>query len=464
MTLPSSRTGISETTGPSASQLAAPRPNGWLSLLPAAALVLIVFAWLPAFGAPYQYDDYNTPVGDAASQSLASFWHHLPRTLRPLTKLTYALESSLGAGSAPARRVLNAVLFGGCVVLLKDLIQTVAKLPATMAALVASVWAVHPVHAETIVALAGRPVLLSLFLILASALLLVRARPGLALSTALLALLARESALPWVVACATLAALQRGVSGRRIAATAVGALGVGALVLVGSSAVRALLESSFAAGGAWNRLGLQWAALARGTWLLFASPAAFTPDMEFAPSGMARLGLILTTLALYLAAGWIALRHASLRLFVLLWMCLMLPTHSIVPKLDVLTARPFSAGLAPLLALAACLIAPKLASLPKRQAGATWFLTGVFVVLFPLTRERASLYLNPILLWQDAAERTVQTVRPLVNLGTLQARQGELRAAEATLVRALEREPKSIDIRLRLHKVRRALSIQLTEK
>jgi hypothetical protein len=414
---------------------------------------------MPALGAPYQFDDFNTPVGDAASQSLANGWHLLPRTLRPLTKLTFALESSLGADSAPARRVLSALLLGACVVLLKSLIQTVAKLPAALALLVASVWAVHPAQAEMVIALAGRPALLSLCLMLGSALLLARARPGLALCCALLALLARESALAWVVACAALAAQQRGISARRIAGAALAAFGVGALVLASSSGVRALLESALSAGGAWNRLGLQWAALTRGTFLLFADPAAFTPDMEFGPSGVARLGLILITLALYVTAAWLVLTRPRLRLFALLWLCIVLPTHSIVPKLDVLTARPFAASFAPLFALVACGIAARLSRWPRLEAGATLVLAGAFLVLFPLTRHEAGLYRDPIALGRDPAEATTHKARPLVNLGTQLARQGQLREAENVLVRALERDPQSVDIRLRLSKVRRALRL-----
>lgn len=440
----------------------AERRAGWLALVPAAAAVLVVFAWMPAFGAPYQFDDYNTPVGDAASQSLANWLHLLPRTLRPLTKLTYALESSLGADSAAARRVLSAVLLGGCVLLLKALLQAVAKAPAALALLIASVWAVHPAQAETVIALAGRPVLLSLLLMLGSALLLVRERPGLAFGCAILALLARESALTWVVACGALAAHQRGISARRIAAAAVVAFGVGALVLASSSGVRALVESAFAAGGAFNRLGLQWAALTRGTFLLFANPAAFTPDMDFAPTGVARLGLILTTLALYCAAAWVALTQPRLRLFALLWLCIVLPTHSVVPKLDVLTARPFSASFAPLLGLASCGLVARFGRAPRLEAGATLVLAGAFLILFPLTRHRAELYRDPIALWRDAAERTTHKTRPLVNLGTLLARHGELREAEGVLARALERDPTSVDIRLRLSKVRRALLLQVS--
>ena len=64
------------------------RRESWIALLAAAAAMLVLFAWLPAFGAPYQFDDFNTPVGDPASQSLSRWWELLPRTLRPLTKLT----------------------------------------------------------------------------------------------------------------------------------------------------------------------------------------------------------------------------------------------------------------------------------------------------------------------------------------------------------------------------------------
>jgi len=441
-----------------------PPRAAWRALLAAAAAALVLFAWLPAFGAPYQFDDYNTPVGDAASQSLTSFWHLLPRTLRPLTKLTYALESSLGADSAPARRVLNALLFAACVGLLKALIQSTAKLPAALALLIASAWAVHPVHAETIVALAGRPVLLSLLLMLGSALCLTRARPGPALGLAMLALLARESALPWACACAALVAHARRVSAKRIALAGALALAVGVLVLLGSSGVRSLLASTFAAGGAWNRLGLQWAALTRGTCLLFIDPAAFTPDMEFEPLGFARLASILTTAALYAGAAWLALKQPRLRLFAVLWLCLVLPTHSVAPKLDVLTARPFSASLAPLLGLAACAAGPWLAQASRRQAGVTLLLAGAFLVSFAMTRHRAALYTDSIALWRDAAERTVHKVRPLVNLGTLLARQGQLRAAERALSSAVERDPTNVDASLRRHRVRRALALQLEKK
>jgi len=436
---------------------------GWQAWVPALAAALVLLAWLPALAAPYQYDDFNTPVGDAASQSLADWWRLLPHTLRPLTKLSYALESTLGADSAGARRVLNALLFGGCVAWLKGLLEA-ADVPATLALLLASVWAVHPVHAETVVALAGRPVLLAMFFMLASAWSLVRGRANLALVSALLALFARESALPWLLACALLVAHERHVSVQRLIAAAVAALGAGVLVLASSSGVRRLVTSALSVTDAWDRLGLQWAAPTRGTWMLLTSPGAFTPDIEFAPSGMSRLALILGTIVLYGAALWLAYRYQRLRVFALLWLCFLLPQHSLIPKLDPLTARPFSASLAPLLALAAVAIAPRLARHPRLNAGASLVLAATFLLWFPLTRARAQLYRDPIALWRDAAERTERKLRPLVNLGTLLAHQHELSAAERAFERALQRDPTSFDVRLRLSAVRRLLLAQQTSE
>ncbi|HYP87455.1 MAG TPA: hypothetical protein VEQ59_04865, partial [Polyangiaceae bacterium] len=192
--------------------------------------------------------------------------------------------------------------------------------------------------------------------------------------------------------------------------------------------------------------------------LLFAGPSGFTPDMEFDPSGLSRMALISCSLALYAGALWLVVARPRLRLFALLWLCLVLPLHSVVPKLDVLTARPFATSLAPLLGLAAVVAAPRLNSL-REQARATAILALAFAISFPLTRRRAALYTDPIALWRDAAERTVHKVRPLVNWGTLLARDGQLGAAESALVRALERDPASTDVRWRLRLVRRALSL-----
>ncbi|HEX6242473.1 MAG TPA: hypothetical protein VFZ61_16285 [Polyangiales bacterium] len=445
-----------------------PRPQAVLAssglaraLVAGCALLLIVSAWHPGLEAPYQYDDYVTPLSDPASQSLSRFWHALPGTLRPLTKLTYALESSLGVGSAPGRRWLNLGVFAASAGLVAGLSQA-AGLTYAGALGLATLWAVHPVHAETLLALAGRSVLLSLCLQLASALCLVRQRSNWALAFALLALGARETALVWLVVCAGLIAHGRGARRMRLLGSMLAVALLGGLAVLVSSRMRELLAFSFGDPSAGNRLGLQWAAVPHGLWLWLCQPGAFTLDMEFAPQGGARLAYVLTTFALYATALWVLLRaRSSLLLRVLsgLWLALVLPTHSVVPKLDALTARSVSGSSAALVALLALALSAWLKA-PWARAACGLLLSAWLVLLFPQTRARAALYRDPIALWRDAAAHTTRSVRPLINLGTLMAQAGQLEPARAAFEQAVRRNPHSSEARARLDAVTTLIETQ----
>lgn len=428
-------------------------PN-WLrtALLVGLPVLLIGLAWLPGASAPYQYDDYLTPVKDPASQSLGAFVEALPRTLRPLTKLTYASESSLGAVSAPARRVLNALLLLLSAGLLARLCSRVG-LAREAAVALATLWAVHPVHGELVIALAGRSVLLCLCLTLASALLVLEERPAAALTCALLAVLARETALPWLVVCAGFVSYRPGRT-RALLASLLGALLVGALLLLASSRLRGLLQFAYEDPRAVDQLGLQWAALSRGTLLWLFQPAAFTVDMGFAPTGAARLSYVLGAFGMYAAAGWLSCRGPTraVRLLALLWLCLVFPLHSVMPKLDPLTARSVSASSVALTALLALRLAQPL----KRSRVRVVFWTSVCVaaaLLVATTRGKAALYRDPIALWQDAATRSHYGIRPHLNLATLLAQKGRLTEARSVLLEATRREPFSTEAREKLRAV-----------
>lgn len=421
----------------------------------------MVLAWYPALSAPYHYDDFNTPVGDPASQSLSAWFHAMPQTLRPLTKLTYALESSLGAVDAPARRIFNTGAFALCAAFLTSCLRA-AGLNRWLATVTAVTWAVHPVHAETIVALAGRPVLLALCLTLASAHQLLTHRLGSAVALAFLALLARESALPWLLVCTAWSASRGGWSPARVWGTAATLTFTGILVIASVRSLRELVTTSLAAAGAYNRLGLQWAALFRGTTLLFTDPWAFNVDMEFAPAGVARLVLIVGTLSLYAVALYIGMRREhplAVRVLAWLWLCLVVPTHSVIPKVDVLTARPFSASSAPLFGL---VVLGAVALATRYRRSDRWVAGGLFaaiVALVPLTVRRAHCYRDPIALWTDAAAQSTQTTRPLINLSTHLAQRGRLTEAESALQRAVQREPLSLELRARLGTVHHLMKL-----
>ncbi len=425
------------------------------TLLPLVAPLVLFAAWLPGIGAPYHYDDFNTPVGDPASQSVGGWLQTMPQTLRPLTKLTYAVESSLGAVDAPARRIFNTVIFGACTATLTGLLR-LAGVPRLLALLFAVLWAVHPVHTETIVALAGRPVLLALLLMLMSAHFLVEERPRPAIAFAFLALLARESALPWLLVSSAYGARQLGWSRQRVIMTTVtlGALGVAAILSVRT--LQSLLTSSLGAASAYDRLGLQWAALFHGSTSLFIAPGSFTLDMDFGPVGAQRFSMIVGTIVLYATALYVALRERhpfAVRILAWLWLCLVIPTHSVVPKVDVLTARPFSASLAPLLALLAVSITTLLARVQRARLWCEGLVVAAICALVPVTYARATLYQDSVALWQDAAARSTHNTRPLFNLSTHLIQKGRLPEARAALERALQRNTRSFETRARLRVV-----------
>jgi tetratricopeptide (TPR) repeat protein len=408
--------------------------------LPFIALTLIALGWLPGARAPYQYDDYVTPVKDPASQSLRGFVASVPGTLRPLTKLTYAVESSLGFGDAPERRYLNALLFLATTLLVVALARA-RGLGVAAAVALGTLWACHPVHAELLLALAGRSVLLSLGLVLLSTLLLLRGRAWPAVCCALAAVLARETAWPWLVVCVGFAARERGRRyfwGAVVLATLLG----GALAL--SARMQQLLAFSYRDAGALNRLGLQWAALPRGIGLWLFDPSGFAVDIDAMVGGWARLAYVLAAAAMYGVAAYLALGSAcsrSTRALAWLWLCLVIPLHSVVPKLDALTARDVSASSALLLLLAAAPLARALVT--TRGARVAFWGAAAMVLCWwvPLTRARARLYIDPVALWSDAAARSTHTTRPYINLGTLLAQRGRLSEAKRALLEARRRAP-----------------------
>ncbi|MFO0724432.1 MAG: hypothetical protein U1E65_11650 [Myxococcota bacterium] len=438
-----------------AQALPSPRARIWSStrsiLLFGALAAALTIAWAPGFTAPYQYDDYVTPLKDPASQSLGRWWAALPVTLRPLTKLSFAMESSAGLSAAPERRAFNWALFLGCAVLFALLLEA-AGLRRAPAALIAALWGLHPVHAELVLALAGRSALLALALMLGSALCLVHGRARAALALAVAAVLARETAWPWLIVATGLTTAAARSWRARWAPPLVAAI-LGGLLIFSSSRLQDLLAFAWSDPQAFDRIGLQWAAVPHGSWLLVAAPRAFTVDMEFGPRGVQRLLEILLAALMYGGALWVGLgaqRPRMLRIGAWLWLCLVAPLHTAFPKLDPLTARSFSASAAALLLLAVTAAVPFLAARPGLRRGLLPVGFALGLGLLGMTRAQAERYQDPIALWGDAAAHTEHATRPLINLGTLLAQKGRLAEARLAMQEAARRDARSSEARERL--------------
>jgi protein O-mannosyl-transferase len=408
------------------------------SLIAALLAAATVAVWAPGFAGPYHYDDFVTPVGDPASASIGAFAREVRGTLRPVTKLTYAVEASLGLADHPgARRAVSAVFHAGAAVaLMLLLVELVPGLGLAAAALLALLWAAHPVQAEAVLALAGRPAALSTALLLFGLLAYAREHRFTAAILVGAAALARETALAGALPLLVLELreLRRrgglGEHARNLWPAALALVGAAAWI-VATPRVQTLVSFSFEGRPLAESIVQQVAAVPVGL-SLYVRPGALSMDhgelLPIAPaSPLFVLGIVLYLLAVVAA---FSVRRAPLRAFgAALWLAAVLPTQSLVPKLDPLTERPLCLALAGLVFLLVR---------PRRAWIAALALAPALVVA---TVARAGLYRDDVALWRQAAANSAHNARPHVNYALQLLASGERDEARRELEAARAMEP-----------------------
>jgi hypothetical protein len=440
------------------------------------AVVLLLaglWAWSAGLHGPYHFDDFVTPLNDPASQSLSAWRQYLPLTLRPVTKLSYALEAEAGLSREPVpRRGVSILLHAAAAGLLFLLIRRLAPGSAPLgAAVLAALWFLHPVHADAVLMLNGRTAVLSGLLLLASMLALDRARPWLAALLFVLACLSRETALAGLLPLAVLAASRPGASLRTTLREFGPALLGGALVLawiLTTPRYLHLAEYSFLGRPFWSSLASQVGAVPVGLGLLFR-PSALSIDYGIPLPTRIYDPMSLLGLALYVvAAAGVLLylrRSRAIAVGLALWLAALLPTQSLVPKLDALSNRPLSLALAgillavsPLLARPTGRVQPArvsaIAGAARRALASTGRLAGalcgmaLLLLLTTATVARGALFQSELNLWQDAAGKSRSNARPHVQLALLLHSAGRDAEARQVLSEAARIDPFSSDIAL----------------
>ena len=431
----------------------APLPTWRPCITALGVAVLTALAWLPGIEGPYHFDDYVTPVRDPASASLADWRARLGLTLRPLTKLTYALEAE--AGLQPTqRRGDSVVLHALAAALLSLLLSRLAPGTPSAAAALALPWALHPVHAEAVLAIAGRSTVASNALVFGALLAASSRRWRLALGVWTLAVLARETALAAGLPLAVLAALERRPRGL----VGVGALGLGLLLMLASvPRYRELTGYSFDVLPLAPSLARQLAAIPIGAelfvrvdrlsadhgWPLPASCAHPLPLL-----GVALLGAMLAATALLTRRGHSAAVAAAL------WLAAVLPVQALIPRRDPLTERPLGLALAALAVLAASAVHRWPARAPV-VALATLMLGAPLTLA---TERRGRLYASDLALWADAASKAPAAVRPHFNYALALIRAGDYSRADAELAIAQRIDPWESQVSAARHMLRSRLS------
>lgn len=403
--------------------------------LPFAFLAGVFLIWLPSLAGPFQFDDYNVIVNFASVHSVTNWWHSLPG-IRPLLKLTYALNWSLSP--APfGFHFFNLLvhLLNGALLLAWS--RRTLPLPERAHLGLMGLWLLHPVQTEAVTYIAGRSVLLSTTFLLAGLLVLAHQRHGhraLAALCTLLALAVRETAwiFPFVF---LLVQYLRGHSmhaALRAATPSLLVVSMAVAVFLLEPHFRRLLDVSVSLRSGDAQLRAQVEGLGYLLRQLVSLTPNIDPDIRIPPQWTPALALqAVALLSALLASAWVTLRQRSWAMAGLAWFFLLLvPTNSFMPRVDIASERHLYPALAgPLWALLMML---------ERSRARTVLAALLALVLAVATLIRNEDYRSELALWGRTSAQSPGKARPWNNLGIACRDAGHDECAREAFQRAMK--------------------------
>ncbi len=427
-----------------------------------------------ALRADFQFDDYNVIVGNPVVHAWAAWWADAAHGIRPLLKASYTLSWTMGLG-AFGFHLVNVLVHAANTLLIYALSQrlldpsplTPDALRLTVptphpsrlthpAFLVALLFAVHPIQTEAVTYISGRSVSLMALCYLGSLLAYVHARRsgaavrrwlhGLSLGLFVAALLVKETAvtLPAALLLWEVTIGDRGpwrVIVKRLAPHGM-LLGVAAAWLWWHPGYHSLFAYSFSLRSLHDAVltqihGIVYL-LSR---LLFVHRLNIDPDLPVITAWTP--GLVAESLALggCLGAALWAFRRQPWIACGILWVFLhLLPTNSVVPRLDVANERQVY-----LVAWGVCLLTgaglARLSLLLPRPAMATAVTVLAVVWLGAATVARNEDYRTEVSLWNATVLESPAKARGHNNLGYAYALAGRPKEAEQAYRTALRLDP-----------------------
>jgi hypothetical protein len=402
-------------------------------LAPFALIVAAVTAaYANALHASFQFDDWNVIVDEPRVHGLAAWWQSMPG-IRPLLKLSYALNYAIAAGPAGYRAV-NVAIHAANACLIFALL---AKRSAPFAALAtALIFALHPVQTEAVTYVMGRSSSLSTLFVLASLL----ASGWIAPTFFASALLVKETAVMAIVAKWK---QQRwdGTDSRSGAPAFFVVLAALAMAALALASYRHLLSVSFQTRG----IGTNLLSQAHGVVYLMGQLVRFDrlnvdPNLPVVASWTWPVALDAACIVGSIALGFALLKkHPAVGLGILWFFLWLLPTNSVVPRLDVANDRQLYLALAG----PAWIVAYGLAQTAKLR-GTRLPTAAVALLCLGLaiaTHLRNRVYADELTFWTDVVAKAPDNARAHNNLGYALALRHRDADAEAEFRKSLELDP-----------------------
>jgi hypothetical protein len=421
------------------------RPQRLAWLAPLLLLVVTLAAWGRVPWGDFHYDDHRNLVEDGATAGGAALRERLTTGIRPLLRLSYHLDHRLWglepAGFLATNLTLHLLTVAGVWLLARRRLGD-----ATAACAAALVFAIQPANAEVVAYVSGRSTGLMTALVVWGFCCHEQARRttqpargwrAASVACFVAACLVKEVAVVFPALLAVWEWTRDGRLPRRLLAVAAAA----AIVLVAVGALspryRALAQFSFALRDPLDSLATNLRAVPVML-SLWVRPWALSIEHELpaASAGTAALGVAtLSAIGVALASR----RRAPLVALATGWtLVALLPTNSLVAKLDPITEKPlYLAWIGP------ALLAGAGAAWLRRAAGTRALaLAGVLVVTtgVAFSAQRVAVWSDARRLWADATEKAPGKARPWVNLGVAWLHDDPAASARA-LREALRRDP-----------------------
>lgn len=407
-------------------------------------------AYLNSFAGAFQFDDYNVIVEAQAVQSWASWWRDLPQGIRPLLKASYTFNWTSGAGLF-GFHLVNLLVHAGNVLLVYVLSRSIlagtkavrTDLVADAALLTSLLFALHPVQTEAVTYVSGRSASLMTVFYLAGLLTYVRGCEGqgsrrmafLSPCFFLCALAVKETAvtlpvvlLLWELTVRTDRASWRAILRRQAIHWLLLAAALGILML--HPRYEWLLGVSLRARSPGDNLLTQIHGIVYLlSHVLWPVQLNIDPDLPVITSWSPGLAAEAMGLALLATLGLGNLRRRPSLAFGILWSLVqLLPTNSVLPRLDVANDRQlylagwglFLIGSVTLVKLLTLRLASDGEGSRRSSIRRVWLTTAALLLpllLGWLTIERNADYRTEVSLWEQTVTLSPNKPRAWNNLG-----------------------------------------------